>query len=334
MSRIASDANAVDSVLPSLYAPIAAELAKVEDILRKELRNDYPHVDELLRYGCLLGGKRLRPTLLLLSGKATGTLKHEHLVLAAVVEMIHTATLVHDDVLDEAEMRRHLATVNSRWDTKTSVLLGDYLFTHAVFLASGLRSTEACRAIGRATNVVCEGELRQKAFRGDFALGQREYLEIIAAKTAELCACSCYLGAAFSGAKEDRIERMDGYGRDLGIAFQIIDDILDLKGDESIVGKSLGTDLEQQKPTLPVIHMLKKASASERREILAILNGESGTEPSGLMPFLQRHDALEYSYEVARRFAQRSRERLSELAPSHARESLGNLADFVVTRLR
>jgi octaprenyl-diphosphate synthase len=332
VSQTAREANASEISLSDLYAPVADELVGVENLLRKELRSEFDNVDELVRYGCLLGGKRLRPALLLLSGQATGTIEKAHLVLAAVVEMIHTASLVHDDVLDEADVRRHLATVNSRWDTKTSVLLGDYLFTHAFYLASTLSSTDACQAIGRATNVVCEGELRQKGTRGDFALDQQEYLGIIAAKTAELCACSCQLGAAFSGATDDIIVRMTEYGRDLGIAFQIIDDVLDLKGNESAVGKSLGTDLAQQKPTLPVIHTLANATGKERESILAIFHGEPGTQSRDLLPFFERYAACEYSYGVARDYAQRARQQLAHLGPSLASDSLAHLAEYVITR--
>src|SRR5687768_6278756 len=196
--------------LSALYAPVAKEMEEVERILKEELRNPHPFVDELVRYGCLLGGKRLRPALLLLTAKAVGgRLTHEHRTLAAVVEMIHTATLVHDDVLDEAHMRRHLATVNSRWDNEASVLLGDFLFTHAFYLASTLDSVLGCRLIGRATNIVCEGELRQKGSRGSFELSEAEYLEIVEAKTAELTAVTCRLGALFAGASETVVENMD-----------------------------------------------------------------------------------------------------------------------------
>src|SRR5437868_103715 len=202
--------------LQALYAPIAQELDLVETLLKAELRSDYPFVDELVRYGCLLGGKRLRPALLLLTAKAVGSrITREHITLAAVVEMIHTATLVHDDVLDEANMRRHLATVNARWDNEASVLLGDFLFTHAFYLASTLDSVVGCRLIGRATNIVCEGELRQKGSRGNFSLSEAEYLEIVEAKTAALTAVSCRLGALFAGASAELVEQMDSFGRDL-----------------------------------------------------------------------------------------------------------------------
>ncbi len=319
-------------LLRKLYAPVAAELAEVEALLKAELRSDYPFVDELIRYGCLLGGKRLRPALLLLTAKAIGgRATREHITLAAVVEMIHTATLVHDDVLDEAQMRRHLATVNARWDNEASVLLGDFLFTHAFYLASTLGSVQGCRLIGRATNIVCEGELRQKGSRGDFRLSETEYLEIIEAKTAELTAVSCRLGALFANASEDIVEQMDGFGRDLGIAFQIADDLLDVLGEEQATGKSLGTDLEKQKPTLPVIRALELADSADRQAILDLLGGDE-RRPELLAPFLERYEAVEYARQRALRFADRACRRLEVLAPSPARDVLAATTEFVVSR--
>jgi octaprenyl-diphosphate synthase len=330
VSRTVSEAKA-DSPLQAVYGPIEAELAEVESILRAELRSDHPYVDELVRYGCLLGGKRLRPTLLLLAAKAVGEVTSEHLTLAAVVEMIHTATLVHDDVLDEAETRRHLATVNSRWDNKASVLLGDYLFTHAFYLASTTDSTWACREIGRATNIVCEGELRQKGCRGDFALSEQEYLEIIAAKTAELTACSCRLGAYYAGGSEETVEKMTRFGLDLGIAFQIVDDVLDLQGDEAKTGKSLGTDLEQQKATLPIIHALQQSSETEREEKLALLCSEAARSEQ-LIPWMTKHGSIQYAFDVARKFAKRAAASLDCLDSGPGADTLRLVAHFVLQR--
>jgi octaprenyl-diphosphate synthase len=317
--------------LQTLYAPVADEMAAVERILRQELRSSHPFVDELVRYGCLLGGKRLRPALLLLVAKSLGRVTDAHLTLAAVVEMIHTATLVHDDVLDEAQMRRHLATVNARWDNESSVLLGDYLFTHAFYLASTLDSTLGCRRIGRATNLVCEGELRQKGSRGNFGLSEGEYLEIIEAKTAELTAVSCSLGAAFAGAAEETVQSLDEFGRNLGIAFQIADDLLDVLGQEQTTGKSLGTDLAKQKPTLPVIRALHLAGERDRAAMIDILSGD---ERRGelLAPFLERYGAIDYARLRADEFAKRARQRLEVLAPCPARDVLAQMTDFVVSR--
>ncbi|HZL87752.1 MAG TPA: polyprenyl synthetase family protein [Pirellulaceae bacterium] len=318
-------------LLQTLYAPIGTELLEVERILKSELRSQHPFVDELVRYGCLLGGKRLRPALLLLVAKALGNVAKEHLTLGAVVEMIHTATLVHDDVLDEAQVRRHLATVNARWDNEASVLLGDYLFTHAFYLASTLDSVLGCRLIGRATNIVCEGELRQKGSRGNFHLTEGEYLEIIEAKTAELTAVSCRLGAIYAGASEHDANELDGFGRDLGIAFQIVDDLLDVQGDEQTTGKSLGTDLEKQKPTLPVIRALHLASERDRQALIDLLTGDE-QRPDLLAPFLDRYEAISYARQRAQFFADRAQQRLSALPGSPARDVLTAMTGFVVSR--
>ncbi|MEQ8789991.1 MAG: polyprenyl synthetase family protein [Pirellulaceae bacterium] len=332
MSQTVNHQPSTADVLRALYAPIAEEMQQVEAVLRRELRSRYSAVDELVRYGCLLGGKRLRPALLLLSAQATGEVTPDHRVLAAVVEMIHTATLIHDDVLDEADQRRHLATVNSRWDNKSSVLLGDYLFTHSFYLASTLDSTLACRLIGRATNIVCEGELRQIANRGNFELDEAEYLDIIEAKTAELCSCGCRLGAQYAGASEEVVERMAAYGRDLGIAFQIADDLLDVLGDEATTGKSLGTDLDQRKPTLPLIRVLELADADERRQLLDLLQGDSPRLAQVLPGWLERYGAVEYAREKALDYSRRAVERLDALSPSPAVDVLRTIAQFAVLR--
>jgi len=317
-----------------LYAPVQDEMVQVEAILQKEMQSKHAFVDELVRYGAMLGGKRLRPALLLLAAKATGQVNSDHLVLAAVIEMIHTATLVHDDVLDEADIRRHLATVNARWDNEASVLLGDYLFTHAFYLASTLDSTMGCRLIGRATNAVCEGEIRQKGSRANFDIDESEYLQIIEGKTAELCACACQLGALFAGASEDIVERMERYGRDLGIAFQIADDLLDVSGDETTTGKSLGTDFEKQKPTLPLIRALQVADAADREQILSIVDGESNDGLEQLLPLLRKYDSIEYTRSRAQDFINSANAQLSVLNESSEKELLQSLTHFVLQRSR
>lgn len=333
-STVAPVANLPDAAetLTALYAPIGVELAEVERTLRQEMRSEFPFVDELVRYGNLLGGKRLRPALLLLSAKALGKVLPEHITLGAVVEMIHTATLVHDDVIDEADTRRHLATVNARWDNQSSVLLGDFLFTHAFYLSSTLDTVFACRTIGRATNVVCEGELRQKGNRGNFELGEEEYTSIIEGKTAELTACSCLLGAHYAGANEEVALRFSNYGRHLGIAFQIADDLLDVLGNEAITGKSLGTDLDQQKPTLPLIRLLQQVSAEERETVLSIMQAEGIDRRESLSPWLTRCDAIEYTRQRAQWHAGLARQQLDGLPSSPALQVLRRLTDFVVLR--
>jgi octaprenyl-diphosphate synthase len=332
MTQVTRQPDAPARSWKRLYAPIATELAAAEDLLRAELTSEDPFVDQLVKHAFRLGGKRLRPALLLLAAKATGAITRDHIVLAAVVEMIHTATLVHDDVLDEASLRRHRETINARCDNEASVLVGDFLFTHAFYLASSLETTFACQTIGRATNIVCAGELRQIHSRGNFALGEAEYLAIIEAKTAELCACCCRLGAHYAGAQAPCEDALDRFGRNLGIAFQIADDMLDLTGDELSMGKSLGTDLEKQKPTLPLIRLLAESTAAERAEIVELLSSNTAAGRQQVNLWLERTDAFVYSLNRAKHFAQLAAADLRQLPASPARDVLHTLTELVVSR--
>jgi octaprenyl-diphosphate synthase len=246
--------------------------------------------------------------------------------------MIHTATLVHDDVLDEAALRRHVDTVNARWNNETSVLLGDFLFTHAFYLASTLESTYACRTIGRATNIVCDGELRQTITSGDVNLTEDDYLAIVEAKTAELCACCCELGAHYAGSDKETVTRLAAFGRNLGIAFQIADDLLDLEGNESATGKSLGTDLAKCKMTLPLIHCRDNLDPREQTVFLAALVADRATGRDTLLAHLARQDSITYARDQAQLYADRAQAQLADLADSPAKDALSALADFAVAR--
>lgn len=332
MNEIADSQDLVTEPLDELYGPVAGELEQVEEILQREMCSSYPYVNELVQYGSLLRGKRLRPALLLLAAKSVGEPTQRHLRLAAVMEMIHGATLVHDDVLDDASVRRHKATVNARWDNEASLLLGDLLFSRAFCLATGTASMAACQLIAQSTSIICEGEIRQKGRRGDFSLTEAEYLDILDAKTAELYACSCRLGAHFLEARTSDIERLAQYGRYLGIAFQISDDLLDIAGNEAETGKSLGTDLAQQKPTLPVIRALELADYAQRNYLLRLLRSEPDEQAEPLRQFLASCGALTYTKNKGREFAERAIEQVASMRPSPAQESLRKLGQFVVAR--
>jgi octaprenyl-diphosphate synthase len=314
-----------------LYAPIAADLAEVERVLVETLASRRGCVRQLVAHLDHYRGKRLRPALLLFTARACGTVTPAHHVLGAVVEMIHTATLVHDDVLDEATVRRHVATVNARWGNQNSILLGDYLFTHAFYLASSV-DVQACRLIGEATNRVCEGELQQGTQRGNLELTEDEYLDIIDGKTAELTACCCRLGALYSGASAAVVERLARYGRLLGLAFQIADDLLDLVGEERTTGKSLGTDVEQQKLTLPLIRLLGQAPAETGRRLQQLLSSPGNHKREALRPYLAASDALDYARRRAEEYAEQARAELDCLPATPCRAVLETLADRAVHR--
>ncbi len=314
------------------YGPIAADMQEVERILARTLESGRPGVARLVAHLRHYRGKRLRPALLLLTARACGRVVPAHHVLGAVVEMIHTATLVHDDVLDDASVRRHLPTVNAAWGNQASILLGDYLFTHAFHLSSTLGDAETCRLIGAATNRVCEGELHQITERGNLALGEPDYFAIIDAKTAELTACCCRLGARYSGMRAEVEERLTAYGRALGVAFQIADDLLDLIGEERATGKSLGTDLEQQKLTLPLLRLLQQAPPERAARVQQLLRSPGNHKREALSPYLADSDALDYARERAWVYAAQARAELECLAPSECRAILELLTDRVVRR--
>ena len=318
--------------LSALYAPIAAELAEAERVFAAELASRQPFVQHLVEHCADFRGKRLRPALVLLTAKACGNVKADHAVLAAVVEMIHTATLVHDDVLDESVIRRHAATVNAEWGNETAVLMGDYLFTHAFHLAASLETTLACRWIGHATNLVCEGEMQQVSNRGNFDLDEDAYFAIIRGKTAELTAVSCRLGAHYAGAPESVVRAMDDYGRDLGVAFQIADDVLDLWGEERNTGKSLGTDLEKQKLTLPLIRLLETSTPEAAESLRRTLAEAKPEDRAKIRDLLDQSEALAYAWSRAERYAEQAASRLDVLPESPCKAVLRSMTHHVVRR--
>ncbi len=315
----------------SWQALIADELAQAEQIFQSELDTGAPYVKDLVAHLAYYRGKRLRPMLLLLTARACGAIRAEHPMLAAVVEMIHTATLVHDDVLDSADLRRHVATINARWGNASSVLLGDMLFTHAFHLASKTGSVLACQLIGEATNKVCEGELRQIGEQGNLQLTEEDYFSIIGGKTAALTACCCRLGATFAGSEASLIEAMTTFGTHLGIAFQVADDVLDLTGTEAQAGKSLGTDVAQKKLTLPLIHLLQQggAGSEEARDIL-----ESPTEQGmqRLRMLLSDAGSITYSQRIAERHVRQARDILKLLPDTTARQTLDAMLQRIIYR--
>lgn len=320
------------ALLEQLYGPVLTPLQEVERQLASELRSSYETLAPVLNHGTQLGGKRLRPAMLLLSGAAVGRLSPEHITLGAVIEMVHTATLVHDDVLDDASTRRHVATVNARWNGHVSILLGDYLFAQSFRLAATLSSTLACQWIGEAARAVCEGELRQLLQRGVVDLDEETYLSMIAAKTGELCRVACQLGARYADGSDSLVEAMGAFGDSVGIAFQIADDYLDLWGDDQAVGKTLGTDIVQGKMTLPLIRLLQNASQNEHREIHRIMTGPADQRLRAIRPLLERSDAQAYTMRIAEEFQQKALDSLDLLVASEARSSLSAIARFSVDR--
>ncbi len=309
---------------------IAGDLAEVERILDEALNPFRSRFGPLVQHLKHYRGKRLRPALVILAGHACGRVTRAHHVLGAVVEMVHTATLVHDDILDEAETRRHVSTVNAGWGAKTALLLGDMLFSAAFRLCATI-DAKACEWVGDATNRVCAGELLQVSRAGQLNMPERDYFEIVAGKTGALTECCMRLGAHYAGASAEVVERLATFGRDLGIAFQIADDVLDLTGDAYIAGKTLGTDLEQGKLTLPVIRALSELSPDDAERVRESIRRGAVDE---VLDALATTGALETVGGEARRIAANARRGLAILPATPYRAALEQMCEWAVRRDR
>lgn len=264
----------------SLCEPIQPFLDEVTDRLQSAVEGFDPQITTFVQYALASQGKQLRPVLVALSGRAAGGLNASHAQAAVIIEMVHLATLVHDDVVDGAEVRRSRPTLAANWGNKVSVLAGDCLFAEALKLAAAFPSTDVCRMVSQASKVVCTGEIRQTLQRGNFQLTRAEYLELVNMKTAALFSLACKLGGRLAeGADENASTALREYGEQLGTAYQIYDDCVDVFGTEAQAGKSLGTDLATGKATLPVLLALEQADEVERKSWLALFNdGEAHAE--------------------------------------------------------
>lgn len=316
----------------NLYAPIRGDLCNATAIFDAELRSDLTFINNLCETVRSYRGKMLRPALLLLSGKAAGELTSEHHTLAAVVEIVHMATLVHDDVLDEADERRRRPSIRSLTGNTGAVLLGDYLISHAFHLCSSLPDSFACRRIGATTNTVCEGELLQNHLRGNWDLDEETYLEIVRRKTAALTATACELGAYYAGADASTVSALRTFGESAGIAFQIVDDCLDITGDAGAVGKTLGRDAALGKLTLPTLHGLANAKGHSADQLRALIVGQDSADRERLHEMLVASGSLDYALAVAGEYVAEARAQLELLPSSDARDSLTAMADFILQR--
>lgn len=347
--------------VPEELAPLALELARglsrVEEAFEAQLASDLPPVAELVRHIETYRGKMLRPTLVLLCGAAThpgagaspagptemgrpgAMVDQRHVLAGAVVEMVHMATLVHDDVLDEAEVRRAGRTVNRLRGNEAAVILGDYLIASAYHLCSTLPTPEAALAVGRASMLTCAGELLQLHHRDDLSLDEATYREIVRLKTGELIAVSAELGAICSSASEPARKAVQTFAREVGVAFQIQDDLLDLTSTQSKLGKPVGQDVAKGKLTLPIILHLARVAPARRGETLALLERAARANAApGTLAQLRDEVVASGAVEAARATAQRAvadaKAALGVLPASPARAMLELMADAVVRRAK
>ena len=321
LSASAAWKNLIDPVEPFLAA-VSRQLGKEAEAFDRDL-------SQYAEYALNGQGKHLRPALVALAANALGKPSESHVTVAVVIEMVHLATLVHDDVMDEAEVRRGRLTLAANWGNDLAVLFGDCLFARALALAAGFPTPEVCRAVAVATNTVCTGEILQTRRRGDFGLTREAYFKILEMKTAELFALSCDLAAFLNGATAEARKALRQFGLAFGTAYQIYDDCVDLFGSEAVAGKSLGTDLAKGKLTLPVLLLWERASAVERKHIRALVEKWEPSAMKTMSEYLRRYQTLPASLAIMRQYLQRGCEVLNHLPATEGRAGLIGLTDFL-----
>jgi octaprenyl-diphosphate synthase len=316
-----------DSALARVTVAVQPQLEEVEARIARQAAAFDPAIEGYVTYAIGSRGKRLRPLLALLSGGASGGITSGHLDLAVIVELIHIATLVHDDIMDEAERRRAQPTVNARWGNSLSVLLGDCLFAQALNLSTNFDNAEISRVIARAAREVCSGEIIQTQRRFDLHLAIDDYLRIIEMKTGSLFAAAAELGAVVNGADVETTRALKNFGSKIGAAYQIYDDCLDIAGNESEIGKTLGTDLRKGKMTLPILMLLRSAPPEERERYCELILAEKASAITELLQSEAPNGALRSSLDAGDESVRDAQAELHALPSNPFTDSLFQLGD-------
>lgn len=315
---------------------LADDLAAVNRLIRERMASEHaPRIPEVTAHLVEAGGKRLRPMLTLAAARMLGYQGEDHVKLAATVEFIHTATLLHDDVVDESKLRRGRKTANLLWDNKSSILVGDYLFSRSFQLMVETGSLRVLDILANASATIAEGEVLQLTAAQDLRTDESIYLKVVRGKTAALFSAATEVGGVIADAPENQIKALRDYGDALGIAFQIVDDVLDYGGSSAVIGKNTGDDFRERKLTLPVIHAVARASGEERAFWVRVI--EKGDQRDGdlaqAMSLLTTRGSIAYARESALDWAKRAKQALYILPASELHETLLQLADFVVERV-
>ncbi len=313
-----------------IYEP---DLKLVEEKLKELFKSPVFAIPMIGQYILEGGGKRLRPLILLLSSELAGYEGNDRLTLAGIIESVHTASLLHDDVIDGAEIRRGKKPAHYIWGNQIVILVGDFLYSNALRLAVSYKSQRIMEALSEATTRMTEGEILQLTKTGDLDITEDEYIEIVSAKTAALISAACKIGAILGSLPEEKENALTRFGLKTGIAFQIADDILDYMADEKNLGKRLGKDLKEGKITLPLIYLLKSATDSEKQEIKEIIDGK--VKISGLKRILrlfERYNSIEESFKKAHKFISEAKAELDIFPNSQAKEALLSVADYTLLR--
>jgi len=310
----------------------AADMQAVDALIRRRLTSDVVLINQIAEHIILAGGKRLRPMLVVLAGQAAGRAGQAHHQLAAIIEFIHTSSLIHDDVVDESDLRRGRRTANAVWGNAASVLAGDFLYSRSFQLMVGLDSMEVMRVMADATNKIAEGEVLQLLHVRNPDIDEAAYLDVIDRKTSVLFAAGARLGGLLSGADAKTQQALHDYGIQLGYAFQIADDVLDYSGDVKALGKQVGDDLAEGKLTLPLIHAMTHADAATRARLRAIISEGDGDALPEVLAAIAVVGSLEYSRQRARSYAAAAQDALAGLPDNPATRALHALARHAAER--
>ena len=330
MNNVAHPVARLD--LPAIQALAAGDMAAIDTLIRTRLASDVVLINQVAEHIVSAGGKRLRPMLVMLAGRATGTVGAEHHQLAAIVEFIHTSTLLHDDVVDESDLRRGRSTANAIWGNAASVLVGDFLYSRSFQLMVELDRMPVMRILADTTNRIAEGEVLQLLHVRNPDTDEAAYLNVIERKTAVLFAAGTRLGALASGADEATQQALYDYGMQLGYAFQIADDVLDYSGDADALGKNLGDDLAEGKATLPLIHAMAQATPDVRARLRSIVEtGDTDALPD-VLAAIETAGSLDYSRARALEYAEAAERALDGLTDNDAVSALRGLARYAVER--
>ncbi len=311
---------------------VSEDFQKVNDLIQQSLSSDVVLIGQLGHYIINSGGKRLRPLLVLLSAKANGYTGHEHIDIAAIIEFIHTATLLHDDVVDASEMRRGKDTANTIWGNEASVLVGDFLYSRSFQMMVKVNKMRVMQILSDATNTIAEGEVMQLLYCREPDTTEEQYLNVVYCKTAKLFEAGCQLGAVLADCDRETEQHMLEFGKHLGTAFQIIDDVLDYSGNAETTGKNIGDDLAEGKPTLPLIYAMHQGNEEQTETIRSAIKNGGADRIQQVTAAIEATNALEYAAETARQEFIKAGAHLDALPESPYKEALGILAKFSVER--
>ena len=313
---------------------VRQDLADIEVALTENLQPHLPLVSQVAKYIMFSGGKRIRPLLMILSARLCGYEGDYDKTLSVVFEYLHAATLLHDDVVDDADVRRGNPVAHSIWGTPATVLVGDFLLARSIAIAVETDSVPIIDVLAHTTAQMSEGEIHQLLHRGDLAIDEADYMEVIGRKTAFLIQSACRVGALLAGAPAEQVEALSEYGYSLGIAFQMADDLLDYTADTAVLGKPVGTDLREGKLTLPIIHALQRASQEDRNHMEIIIRDTDVTEKDFKMVvrLIRQYGGIEFTKERAQKHIDQAKGSLRTFHPSKTRTLLEQLADYVLVR--